>query len=96
MGFLGMFPEQASNFAAEVDYLYLFMIAVTVVFTLGIFAAVFYFAIRYRRRSDDMPVQTQYHTLTEIIYTIAPIVIGSSGSSTWRGSYPGRNASTCS
>jgi cytochrome c oxidase subunit II len=30
---------------------------------------------RYRRRSDEMPTQTQYHTLTEIIYTVAPIVI---------------------
>ena len=27
--------------------------------------------------------------------TIAPIVTGSAGSSTWRGSYGGRNASTC-
>ncbi len=30
---------------------------------------------RYRRRSDDIPVQTQYHTTTEIIYTIMPILI---------------------
>jgi cytochrome c oxidase subunit II len=30
---------------------------------------------RYRRRSDEMPTQTQYHTLTEIIYTVVPIVI---------------------
>jgi cytochrome c oxidase subunit II len=30
---------------------------------------------RYRRKSDEMPKQTQYHTLTEIIYTIVPIVI---------------------
>jgi len=30
---------------------------------------------RYRRRSDDVPVQTQYHTLTEIIYTVMPILI---------------------
>ena len=29
---------------------------------------------RYRRRSDDIPRQTQYHTLTEIIYTITPIL----------------------
>jgi cytochrome c oxidase subunit 2 len=29
---------------------------------------------RYRRRSDDIPRQTQYHTLTEIIYTVAPIL----------------------
>jgi cytochrome c oxidase subunit II len=30
---------------------------------------------RYRRKSDEMPVQTQYHTLTEIIYTAVPIII---------------------
>jgi cytochrome c oxidase subunit 2 len=30
---------------------------------------------RYRRRSDDLPVQSQYHTLTEIIYTVVPILI---------------------
>jgi hypothetical protein len=30
---------------------------------------------RYRRKSDEMPVQTQYHTLTEIIYTVVPIII---------------------
>ncbi len=31
--------------------------------------------VRYRRRSDAMPVQSQYHTLTEIIYTVVPILI---------------------
>jgi cytochrome c oxidase subunit II len=30
---------------------------------------------RYRRRSDDMPVQTQYHTVLEIFYTVVPILI---------------------
>jgi cytochrome c oxidase subunit 2 len=29
---------------------------------------------RYRRRSEDIPRQTQYHTLTEIIYTVTPIL----------------------
>jgi cytochrome c oxidase subunit 2 len=31
--------------------------------------------VRYRRRSDDLPVQTQYHTLTEVTYTVLPILI---------------------
>ncbi len=31
--------------------------------------------VRYRRRSDELPVQTQYHTLTEITYTVVPILI---------------------
>ncbi len=30
---------------------------------------------RYRHRSDEIPVQTQYHTLTEITYTVVPILI---------------------
>ncbi|HEU0316152.1 MAG TPA: cytochrome c oxidase subunit II transmembrane domain-containing protein, partial [Solirubrobacteraceae bacterium] len=30
---------------------------------------------RYRRRSDAIPRQTQYHTITEIVYTISPILI---------------------
>ncbi len=29
---------------------------------------------RYRRKSDEIPRQTQYHTLTEIIYTVLPIL----------------------
>ncbi len=30
---------------------------------------------RYRRKSDEIPTQSQYHTLTEIIYTVMPILI---------------------
>jgi cytochrome c oxidase subunit 2 len=30
---------------------------------------------RYRRRSEEMPTQTQYHTLTEIVYPVVPIAI---------------------
>jgi cytochrome c oxidase subunit 2 len=76
MGSLSLFPEQASNFAVEVDYLYLFMIAVTVVFSLGIFAAVFYFAIRYRRRSDtEIPVATHTGMLLEVVWSVIPFGI---------------------
>ncbi len=42
----------------------------------GVVAALILWAvIRYRRRSDKMPAQTQYHTLFEITYTVVPIVI---------------------
>jgi cytochrome c oxidase subunit 2 len=30
---------------------------------------------RYRRKTDEIPTQTQYHTLTEITYTVVPIII---------------------
>ena len=35
------------------DHLLYFMLAVTVFFTLLIFGAIFYFAIKYRRRSEN-------------------------------------------
>jgi cytochrome c oxidase subunit 2 len=39
-----------------------------------VFILILFVVIRYRRRSDEMPRQTQYHTLTEIIYTVLPIL----------------------
>src|SRR5437763_16960768 len=52
MGRFQLFPDQASTFAPEVDHLLYFLLTVTVFFTLLIFGAIFYFAIRYRRRSE--------------------------------------------
>ena len=31
--------------------------------------------LRYRRRSDEMPKQFQYHFLIEVIYTVVPVII---------------------
>lgn len=46
------------------------LVVVGVVFLLILWAV-----FRYRRRSDEMPRQTQYHTLIEIVYTVVPILI---------------------
>ena len=46
-------PEQASTIARSVDHLYYFLTAVTLFFTALIFSIIFYFMIRYRRRSPD-------------------------------------------
>ena len=46
------------------------LIVGVVVFVLLIWAV-----FRYRRRSDAIPRQSQYHTLTEIIYTVVPILL---------------------
>ena len=35
---------------------------------------ILYVVLRYRRRSDEIPRQSQYHTLTEITYTVLPIL----------------------
>ncbi|MGH8987084.1 MAG: cytochrome c oxidase subunit II [Acidimicrobiales bacterium] len=50
-----------------------FFIAGLVVFLI-VFALIAWASIRYHRRSDAIPRQTQYHTVLEIIYTALPIV----------------------
>ena len=46
--YIPMFPEQASTFAWQVDYLYFYLIAISVFFTVGIVAAIFFFVVKYR------------------------------------------------
>ena len=51
-----------------------FFIAGIVVFLL-VFFLILWAVLRYRKRSDAIPPQTQYHTLVEIVYTVVPIII---------------------
>jgi len=71
-----LFPEAASSMARSVDYLYLYLSAVTVVMTALIFAAVFFFALKYRRRSEDeVPKQIHGSLILEISWSIIPFVV---------------------
>ncbi len=73
MGNLPLFPEQASTFAPEVDHLLYFLLAVSVFFTLLIFGAIFYFAIRYHRRSEaELPGVVHGGLTLEILWTVIP------------------------
>ena len=69
-------PEQASSVAPEVDALFLFILGVTGLFALGIVIVLFYFAIRYRRRSDDdRPAEIHGSLLLELTWTIIPFLL---------------------
>ncbi|MEW6127320.1 MAG: cytochrome c oxidase subunit II [Acidobacteriota bacterium] len=46
-------PEQGSSVAETVDWLYVFLVSLTIFFGVAISLTIFYFAMRYRRRSDD-------------------------------------------
>ncbi len=71
-----LLPTQASTFAFEVDALYFFLIGISVVFAGAIFLALFYFAVRYRRRSDDeAPEQIEGSLKLELTWTIVPLLI---------------------
>lgn len=70
------FPEQGSEFAKQVDYLYYFLNAVSYVFGIAIFAVVIYFAIRYKRKSEaDRPVEVKESNLIEILGSVIPFIL---------------------
>lgn len=70
---ISLFPEQASSVSTEVDHLLYFLLAVSVFFTVLIFAAVFYFAIRYRRRPNDgVPPEVHGGMALEIAWSVIP------------------------
>jgi len=69
-------PERASSVAGEVDALFLFILVVTGIFAAGVWIALLYFAIRYRRRSpDDRPPEIHGSLVLELTWTIVPLVL---------------------
>jgi cytochrome c oxidase subunit 2 len=70
---LPLFPVQASSVAASVDHLVYFLLAVSVFFAVGIFLSIFYFAVRYRRRSEsELPVPAEGAMTLEILWSVIP------------------------
>ncbi len=73
---LPLFPVRASTIGASVDQLYFFLLAVAGVFATLIFAAIFYFAIRYRRRPANLRAQQIPGSLPlELIWTLVPLAL---------------------
>lgn len=71
-----LFPERASTMAWSVDALFLFILWISIFFTVGISAAVVYFAIKYRRKHDDeVPVQIEGHLGLEILWSVIPLIL---------------------
>jgi cytochrome c oxidase subunit II len=76
MGGIPLFPESASTFAAEVDALYFFIVAVSAFFTLAVSAAVLVFAIRYRRRhAGEVGAHIEGSLPLELTWSIIPTII---------------------
>ncbi|MGA8023868.1 MAG: cytochrome c oxidase subunit II [Candidatus Acidiferrales bacterium] len=69
-------PTAASSIAEGVDHLYFFLTVITLFFTILIFGTIFYFMIKYRRRSpDEIPPDTKEHLGLELTWTIIPTLI---------------------
>ena len=73
---LPIFPEQASDFASSVDGLYMFLVALSVLFGLGIAGALALFAVKYRRRSaTDRPELIHGSLALELAWSVGPLGI---------------------
>lgn len=71
-----LFPQQASTGAVQVDHLFYFLIGVSAFFSALIFLLIFYFAIKYRRRSkDELPPKNQVinNVPLEVLWTAIPM-----------------------
>jgi len=69
-------PERASTLAGDVDSLYLFLVGLTLVISLGIAGAITYFAIKYRRRSpDELPRPIAGSMKLEAVWSIIPFIV---------------------
>jgi cytochrome c oxidase subunit 2 len=71
-----LFPQRASSLAGQVDALYFYLIAVSVLFTLLIALSIMYFAIKYRRRSEsELPHGVEGSLKLEIAWSVIPLLI---------------------
>ena len=70
-----LFPPTAAEGAHQIDLLYFFISAVTIVMTLLIFLAIVYFAYRYRRSVNPRPTQIEGSTKLELTWSIIPFIV---------------------
>ena len=68
-----LFPEQASNFSVQVDALYLFILGITIFFTMLVFLLVVIFGVKYRRDKHPVPHQIEGSVPLEIFWTAVPL-----------------------
>jgi len=66
-------PPAASTISDSVDQLYFVLTGITLFFTVLIFSIIFYFMVKYRRRSEDeKPPETHTSMVLELTWTIIP------------------------
>lgn len=71
-----LFPEQASTFAWQVDYLYFYLILISVVFSVPIVLAIFYFIVKFREREKYASGAEIHGSIAlETTWSVIPFII---------------------
>lgn len=74
--YIPLFPEDASSFAWQVDALYVYLILISLFFTVLIVAGIFYFMVRYRERGKfENGAEIHGSMMLETTWSIIPFVI---------------------
>ena len=68
-------PQQASSVAGQVDAVFLYILLVTIFFSVLIAALVIFFAIKYRKRpnAEEPKIETHSFLALEIAWTVIPL-----------------------
>jgi cytochrome c oxidase subunit 2 len=67
--------NEASNLAGAVDRAFIFIFAISFIFTIGITALMIYILVHFSRKKIKNPKQFSGNTKLEIIWTIVPLII---------------------
>jgi cytochrome c oxidase subunit 2 len=74
IGKFAFWPDLASSFAWKVDAIYIFIILVTALVTLGVYAAIVAFVVKYKRKAEDeIPEQIEGNLPLEILWSVIPL-----------------------
>lgn len=71
-----LWPDSASTFAGQVDALMVFMLGLTIFFSVAIAGVLIYFAVYYRHDRDvNRQTSDKWHLWIEITWTVIPLAI---------------------
>jgi len=70
-----LWPARASTTAGSVDALFIFLVILSAMASVAIFAAIVLFAVRYRRRRGVVAEQIEGSTALEITWSVIPLGI---------------------
>ena len=68
-------PEPITNEGNKIHDLWNFTLAIALVVFVAVEAAIIYAVFAFRKKNDDLPVQTHGSTLIEVIWTTIPVLI---------------------
>lgn len=69
-----MIPK-ASSYAGTVDFVFLYIVGISVVFLVAITFLMVYFVIKYHRSKNIPPANIEGHTLLEVTWTVIPTIL---------------------